>query len=152
MDIAKIKQLLQKELNDRRVYEDAFDAVQSLEGLLQNQREIAASIDALKKEHAKQAAENGKMLESIDTMAKQAKEIQSAAQKNAASIVSEAKEKASEIVKKADAKMAKLESDAKKKETELSELVMKISEMTSDHEKIKAALAQSKEHLKGLLQ
>ena len=95
--ITKARQMLAKEVADRKVYADALEAVNALEGLATTKAELEAAVDALKIEKAEIDVMCDKAADTLKAMEDKAKQIATDAENEAASVVNAAHTKAKEI-------------------------------------------------------
>ena len=92
--IAQLKQIIQTELNARKVYKEALDVVLVIEGLEQNEKELSASVYQLKASRAVLFDELDALKDSIEAVNQKAKDTIASANAEAEKIIAEAKDKA----------------------------------------------------------
>lgn len=95
--ITKARQMLAKEVADRKVYADALEAVNALEGLATTKAELEAAVDALKTEKEALNDQCEAEARKVSEAYAKAQQIATDAENEAARVVNAAHTKAKEI-------------------------------------------------------
>jgi uncharacterized protein (DUF3084 family) len=151
MTIEKLKQIIEKELNNRKVYEDALEVVRSIEGLAQYEKETKANIvravadfDAAKKNLV--AAEK----ELADAKAENIK-VRAKAQEQGDAIVAKARAEADEYAAKTRGEVEKLTNQSLQLSGDIELLTEKRSKAQAEFDAVEKALAAARGKLKAFV-
>ncbi len=117
--INTLKVLLSKEVNDRKVYSDALEAISELDALTTTKDETERAISGLKKERATLDEQCDTMALQLSKAKEEAAQVRADAQNEAQRIVADANVKAQEVTLKA-------EDELKAKAEELASLEAKV--------------------------
>lgn len=149
MELAKLKAILERELNERKLYKDALDVVATVEGLDQNKRELEAALekvkkDVLKAEIALADHENliGKAQAEAFDIVMNAQMQADAVRTKAAADIHDAQEKAEEKADKAAAKVKALEAKAEELEAEIAAKAEELENLVDGVKQAKEKLAK----------
>ena len=148
--ITKARQMLAKEVADRKVYADALEAVNALEGLATTKEELEKAVEALKVERVEIDAMCDKAADTLKAMEDKAKQIMTDAQNEAARVVNAAHAKVKEIEAncRLDETKAKLELAAIGDEIEKSKRSLELTQLQIDE--ANKTLEGIREKLKGI--
>lgn len=149
MELAKLKSILERELNERKLYKDALDVITTVEGLDQNKRELEAALAKLNKEVLKAEialADHENLIgkaqaEAFEIVAKAELQADSVRAKAAAD-VHEAQQKAEEKADKAAAHVKALEAKSKKLEEEIAAKADELEKLVDGVKQAKEKLAK----------
>jgi len=143
-NIAQLKQIIQTELNTRKVYKEALDVVLVIEGLEQNQKELSASVDQLKSSRAVLFDELEALKDSIDAVNQKAKDTIAGANAEAEKIIAEAKDKAAKAHASALAELEAVVAQTNKARAEAQTAAVEADTARSILTDINAAVEQAK--------
>jgi len=151
MTIEKLKQIIEKELNNRKVYEDALEVVRSIEGLAQYERETKANIVKAVADYDKAkvdlaAAEKELAAAKADTVKVRAK-----AQEQGDAIVAKARAEADEYADKVRGEVEKLTNQSLALSGEIELLSEKRSKAQLELDTVEKALSAAKGKLKAFV-
>lgn len=147
----ELKKLIQKELNDRKVYEHALDAVTQVEGLAQNKIELEAIIVKLKAEQSKEADKLKEAEAQTKDAAAKAEAILERAEVQAQDIVNIAKDKAGTITDKAAKDIIKMQTRLEGLNAAYEDLEKSIEEKQAQEAKLQAAIEDMKSRLSNFM-
>jgi len=150
-EIEKLQLIVQKELNNRKVYEGAIDFLNNLKGLAGYEKELKDNIDSLKSERDKLVDDVKKKKSSLEELSSSASDAVIKKEQEAAIIIEKAKAEAQKIVDAASAKVKDAEDTYAKLQQKVTDISLQVAEATKNKALIDKSLADTQSKLSGLL-
>jgi len=150
-DLSKLKQIVERELVNLRVYQDANDVIQSIIGLQQNKKELEDAVAKLLANKENLDAEEKSSQVKVALAKKAATEIVEGAKATALLEATAQKNLVEKQVEALKAKSKSLSAECLAKEKNLAELGEKSALAEKDLAKILDALASARANVKNLI-
>lgn len=151
MSLDKLQQIIEKELSNRKVYEDALDVVKSLQGLKQNERETIAAIDKLKKEIEKVKSDKDKADQDYLAVQQQILDMLNQTEAQVQEALNRAQQEAIQIKADAEKELVDLKKQVKAQKDKLADIEAGVVKANTEYDAISKAVETAKSKLKDLL-